>query len=519
LDIIDINPGVCLWSSKVHLALKPRDHVLVESDRHAYRAYIDPLLKQKGSRYSHVPFLSDLFAGRGAECLPHQTPVTPKTISRGCVNDTLLILANLSGLRTNQPKFAGSASVRNIHYYINGMMSQEHSLHHYGLVRMLAWIPDHEKGTFLPRTITDRKKFSVRLDLVAEVSEVAGGPLRDLPPNQARRQHELTLQSEQLAAQRAKDLGIWDPQHRRSPPSTPPWYEIDLAPDALDQLRSLPQKLPWQNEMLDLEDVWSNVQQKAGKNSSESRKVSGNQPSEEPESLRLLRAKYLTVRKARLVARDWANRQNELDRAQVDLFVEDPHSSTLVPTREDIQRKTATLHAEMAKGRNDVALLARKYIDDRRGFEQQNPLLQWDRRLAEPLAVQEGEFFPARKMALLDLKPVPDAIDKLSDFDKRTFFAYVCSMLFRCPSQGVKNGLTTVVQGGLDDFIKRVPDLSNPLKGGNLSLDDLRVRTLSVDLLVQLALALETWPFRLQTHEMIINTGKKKASPVLEEDG
>lgn len=391
-------------------------------------------------------------------------------------------------------------------------MNQEHSLHHYGLVRMLAWLPDDEKTTFLPRTITERKKFSVRLDLATHVSEVAGGALDNGRVQQARRQHDLAVQSERRVAQRAKNSGVWDPENRRPPASTPPWYEIGLDIDALDQLRRLPHKLPWQIELLDSEDAWRECQQKVGKQPSIARNGIGRPRSPEPENMRFLRAKFLTVRKTKMVAQEWANRQSELDKSEIALHTVSQVPPTLAAAKEEIQQKAATLHAEIGQGRNDLALLAKKYIDDRRGFEQKPPLLQWDRRPSEPLVVKDDEFYPPKEMALLDLKPVPEALDKLNDFDKRTCFDYLCNILLRTPAQSVRNDLTAAVQGGLDDFIERVPDLGNRLKGGNPNLDDLRVRTLPLDLLVQLALALETWPFRMQTHEMIMNSGRRNSN-------
>lgn len=508
LDIIDINPGPCLWSSKVHDALKPRRHVLVEPDRNTYKSYVDPLLEQKDSRYRHVPHLSDLFGARGAEYLPDQTPVTPR-ISGGTLNDTLLIVANLTGPKAFRSQ--RGSSILAMHHYINGMMNQENSFHHYGLVRMLAWLPDDEKTSFLPRNVTERRKFTVRLDMGAQVEEIVGAD-EVHSPSQSRRQHDLTIKSEQLASLRGIRAGIWHPESRRPHPSTRPWYEIGLVPDAIDQLRRLPNKLPWQSELLALEDTWNARRIHLDTKPRKGDHGRGRPPSKEPESLRLHRAKFLTMRKANTIPQQWAHRQNELVNAQCDLVTGDPSSPDHISTREAIQAELAQLHAEMAKGRRDLVVVARKYIDDCRGFKQQPPLLQWDRRTGEPLIVTDDEFYPSKKMALLDINPTPEALQQLSDFDKRVCFDYLCNMLFRNPAQPISDNLATVVRGGLDDFVQRIPDLLNPLKGGHANLDDLRARAIPASLLIQLALALETWPFRMQTHAMIMTTGTKRLS-------
>ncbi len=438
-----------------------------------------------------------------------------KMLSKGSINPSLLILANLTSPTTGHSKFDGSVSAKSIYEYINGMIHQKNTFHHYGLVRMLAWLPNDEKTTYIPRTITERKRFSVKLDLLAQVSEIAGCPLDE--SSHTRRQHDLAVRSERLAAQRAKVSRIWNPEHRRSPPSTPSWYEIGLVPDAFDQLRRLPHKFPWQYEMLRLDDKWSEHESKVEKESLKA-KTTRRPGSEEVKKLRVLRSKFLTIRKAKAVAQEWAHRQSETDRVEILLATASLALPVLAARKELTQQKAAILHAEMGEGRKDLALLARRYIDDRRGFEQQPPLLQWDRRTAEPLMVRDEEFYPARKMALLDLNPSSEAVDKLSDFDKRTCFEYLLAILLRSPAQSVRNELATIAQGGLDDFIDRVPDLTNPVKGGNSNLDDLRIRTLPIHLLIQLALALETWPFRMQSHEMIMAIGRKQPNVLLEDE-
>lgn len=492
--------------------LKPRRHVLVEPDLNTYKSYIDPLLEQPDSKYRYVPKLSDLFCTSGASHLPDQVTVTSQAVTKGVINHTLLILANLTGVKAIQPK--NGTSIRAMHHYINGMMNQENSFHHYGLVRMLVWVPEKEKAAYMPRTITERKNFTVRLDTVAHVDEIAGADEIE-NPSHSKRNHHLAIHSEQLTSERAIKCGIWNPEDRRPHPSTPPWHEIGVASDALDQLCRLPNKLSWHADLIELEDAWKIRQGQPPEQDVNARRGRGRPRAEVPKALRVHRARFLTTRKAYLIPKQWAHRQSELDKAEIDLISTDSTSTSYAAKRNAIQERTAKLLAEIAKGRRDLVTVARKYIDDRRGFEQVPPLLQWDRRTAEPLVVRDDEFHPAKKMALLDIKPDPTSLDKLDTFDRRVCFDYLCNMLFRNPAQPIRNDLTTVVQGGLDEFVQKVPELLNPLKGGHPNLDELRARTLPVSLLIQLALALETWPFRMQTHGMIMSTGRRKRNVML----
>lgn len=539
LDIIDIHPGVCLWSSKIHDALKPRRHILVEPNQPNYQSYIDPLLQRKDSKYRHVLNLSDLFSQRAAtEYLPDQTPVGSKDIFKNTINPSLLILANFTNYGAKDPKYERSISQKYIREYLLGIMDPEQSFHHYGLVRMLAWLRNQDKNTIIPRAISDRHKFTVRLDVVAQVNEVAGGAYEISHRSAPRRQHELTLRSEQLVAQRAKDAGILTPENRKPPPSSPPWYEIGLGDGALDQLRQLPHRLPWQERFLEMYEEWGKGNKNTGENpfkamkrkpersSSGARRgkivrssVKGRPPSKEPREWRVLRTRFLTVRKQNIEAQDWANRQIELDKAEMKLLAGEQPASKYLASMKAIRRKADKLHAQINAGRIDLFRLVRKYIDDLRGFEQNPPLLQWDRRNAEPLLVSPNEFHPAQKLTLLDLQPVTDSLRKLSDLDQRTCFEFICHCLFRYPTQSMRDVLKTVVQGDIDDFLEKVPDLLDPSKGGNSNLDDLRARTLPVDLIVQLALALEKWPFRMQAYEMLVMiAGKREKNQMLVDD-
>ncbi|KAF4535259.1 S-adenosyl-l-methionine-dependent methyltransferase [Lasiodiplodia theobromae] len=53
-DIVDVNPGAGLWSSKIHDFLKPRRHLLLEVDDF-YTPCLQPLLDAPGSKYIRGP--------------------------------------------------------------------------------------------------------------------------------------------------------------------------------------------------------------------------------------------------------------------------------------------------------------------------------------------------------------------------------------------------------------------------------------------------------------------------------
>src|ERR1700693_5894906 len=78
-DIIEVNPGIGIWSEKLHNVLKPRTHILFEADHRLYQPILQPLLDAPGSTFKLIP-KSGLVWGHmekvlSDEYLPHQEPL------------------------------------------------------------------------------------------------------------------------------------------------------------------------------------------------------------------------------------------------------------------------------------------------------------------------------------------------------------------------------------------------------------------------------------------------------------
>ncbi|KAI5307825.1 hypothetical protein KEM55_007312, partial [Ascosphaera atra] len=95
-DIIDIFPGTGLLSSKLHKALSPRRHLLLEPNFKNFKPFLTPLLEKSRSRYHHLdydPFNLATYSRLFEEGhLPEQTE---KAEVDG-LNNSLLITANLT---------------------------------------------------------------------------------------------------------------------------------------------------------------------------------------------------------------------------------------------------------------------------------------------------------------------------------------------------------------------------------------------------------------------------------------
>jgi len=97
---------------------------------------------------------------------------------------------------------------------------------------------------------------------------------------------------------------------------------------------------------------------------------------------------------------------------------------------------------------------------------------------------------------LADLQPKIDNFAQLNTPERLFCFNHIVSILLQTPSRSLRQSLEQLVEGGIEGFLERVPSLQDTSKGGRANLDDLRTRSLPLDLFIDIALAWETWPFR-----------------------
>lgn len=165
-DIIDINPGAGLFSSKLHNLIKPRSHILMEPDQGTYSQFLQPLVDEPGSTYSLVPksgiIWSELETIMNKEYLPHQEAY-PASDPRLCeINKTLLVVANLA-YHPEKPYKGFSSLTRMVLYQFLSAVKANSLFHRYGMVRMLLWVGDDERTKIIPRGLGSRRKAAVEM--------------------------------------------------------------------------------------------------------------------------------------------------------------------------------------------------------------------------------------------------------------------------------------------------------------------------------------------------------------------
>lgn len=465
--------------------MKPRRHILVEPERQLYNPFIEPLLSSSQSAYQHAASLAEVLDPETGLLRASQQEYHADIASD--LNTSLLIVANAtrrsdSG-RKDDSNYAGAIGKHMLHGFYNSMFHHtQESLHRYGRVRMLAWLPDDDKASILPRTVASRGKQAVQWDLLADISEVAGGSSYQQSNLSARRHSELDIESERLVMQRTRSDPAKDAGSRQPPPTIPIPVSFNLDEAGLAAMRELPNRPQWTDELFELEE-----RDKKGEFTAKSK---------QGKRLRVLRNRRVTAYNSHRRSMDIAQRQRLLDRSEVPSTSDvgqDVLSGELKPSEEF----TESLRTDRAKLKREHKLLVDKCIDDQRAFDHVPPVLAWDRREVEPLWAGKDEFYPSKMLALLDFQPRSNALlSRLDTPEKKLSFDHVTSALLQHPGRSIAQGLEQMVHDGLKQFLEKAPTLRDPRHGGKLDLDDFRIRSIPVELFVDLALAWETWPFR-----------------------
>ena len=474
--IIDINPGRGLWSSKIHEALRPRQHVLIEPEFDRYSKFLRPLLEVSGSRYRHVPYspfewtsYSRIF---DEGLLPrHGIEQPQKGTVQGQIQVPFLILANL-------PAKGSSANLSPARYMISGFCSifrRHEILNCMGQYRMLAWLPDLEKDKIIPRSVTSRDSYSAALELASSIYEIAGSGLttgRYSREPEIEFRSALDVRSRMAANNRELPAGRRDLTHQAALKHPTNTLQTDISQNTFSHL------IKSQTDEVAVAVLEERVK---------------DLDSKERANLNRLRTKLRNARN------EEAFLQGILDQMEQAYDFELALNEDLLSAmeQEEVKKKLGQIqgnirHQELKMHRARFSVLNSR-IDDRIAFKMNPPLLQWDRRDIEPLVVKEDEFSPNRKMSLIDITPkVTKSKVKPGSRDPKVL---VIRSLFTTPADSIIRALDNTAPGASEALLPTLQNLHDPKKGGRYNLHDLRVRMLSPEYLQEITRAFLRWPF------------------------
>ena len=509
--IIDINPGIGLWSSKLHHYLKPRNHILMEPKQNVYLPFLQPLLDTPGSRYrlrdwpnSHI-WQPKRYVEEGllhnAEGYGGPPPTTEVP------NNSILIIANLAGQRSKvvgESRAAMSAHVKAIDF--SHAVRHQSGFQSYGPGRMLMWLSDEDKRPLLPRTVGYRGKLSIYMEANLNLEEIVGFP--HASDAKIRREDALNIHSSEQVAKRMQEKNIKIPLHRQARPG-----------DRISNLSEVSRN--WHRELQDLEESFQSGKFNQYVEGPAADLIDGDMSRGRSEKAKKKKSVTLTPEYNRMMTlRYVANGQNvTIDRI-----------NTMLKTQEKIDKMDLELHRdnikaedqeELAKAmdsriqdfKDEIETLTAKQMkalyfldDDRRAFAMDPPLLMWDRRNAEPLSAHEDEFYAPGEIALLDFQPKSTNRFPMTS-EQSFYFDLISTSLFGPAGKTTLKHLKTVAPGAYEALVPQVPAIRDPRKGGRYDIESMRVRALTPEMIHGLAVAWDKWVFKPPIEDTLTQFG------------
>lgn len=473
-DLIDINPGAGLWSRTLHDLVQPRKHILMEPDVEVYQPLLADLIERPNVQF--LPKAGILWREVNemlATCISPDKKADPNAVPER--NDTLLLNINLSFAPPKKFQMFECVSTM-VLYQLMSSIKTASLFQQYGLVRMLVWVNDDGKRRLLPHSATRRKKSTFEAELACEwIHEIAG---KDVESEAHELRDEwINLESGYNTLARMKKAGLAMPSDRETFLYKAVTADESLMGKRLAGVHRPTLSRPFRSELEGLEAEF------AASNDPE--------PSKRLKVLRF-RGKY--------DAEDSTTYQDlirEGEEASL-LFEKDPAAFAAADAAWN-----AKIQSLKKNARREFVI----FRDNYHLFRQDSPVLHWDRRPFEPLAVRADEFYPQVPCALLDLQPKtmhkhlrqhgPTArAGSLADVILRFWYSYSL--------YPVSKAMDSLWPG----FGKMFPELTclrDPAKGGSpLSGDgELPARCVNEKQWTEIVDAFLDWPFVPEYQELV----------------
>ncbi|KXT03093.1 hypothetical protein AC578_7726 [Pseudocercospora eumusae] len=550
--IVDINPGACVWSDKLHRFLKPKCHLLMEPNEEYVEPFIKPLLQKPRSTYVHTSLSGinspdtfqnwkDIFA-KGSFIGRKRLDEDDPNLRR--VDTSLLITGSLARRSNDVPlKFPGS----NVSLLNASWLSLQNGLFHQaGLVRMLWWLAELDKIALFPYLSYYKSHLSAAVGLSCNTNEVVAVKSSSVYKEEQEksrmrpRYSGITAESSARVRERMADRGIIVPRgrevHQYEPTKedtqtqwkSPLAVEYHTLPEFEADFEELSERINKRMAIRagqrarnstkpDLQrlvgsikypQVYGAVSEGRPKDFLHARKVARNKTTDrasrrgaepyegtEPE---------LTVTELGMVL--WADfnlhiinlevHYRVLEENGVDVSAYKPRLASLLEQLDEDSRFTTNSRADVEKLWGNIFDLATP-----------TPILITDRRQYEPLQANPTDFYPAANLCLLDITPngLDMAVPGVAERGEVTkVWNYLLKLLLAYKSRSVAFALDKIAPNAAKDLIPMVPAITDPRRGGRLDPANVRVRQLTDEMLEGLAKAWMEWPFKPEMHELAL---------------
>jgi transcription factor 1 len=523
-DILDLNPGACLWSQKLHDFLQPRSHVLLEPAIETFKDFLFPLLNAPDSTYKLVtkdPQRMETYTELFDEGLfPHQARADPADAAPQELNKTLLVTGSLVW----DPRLPGlgfDSMAKQLFYLFSQYAWSHDAIHACGPVRTLLWMQHDDFNFFVAQSNSGMQKANSLLEMLQEINMVVTAERKDrnVGKGSLGRDPQYELESLVRALQSGRAKGKKVPAHRRdfthdfaahvekvsggsgitSAEYTQEYLHAQqlagtvpvglLGKSLIDNI-NLELELRSQFPELELEVVPLHhiVHKKT-----EASEYKDHPARKQIEKLKSTRAAVAAVLRLRLKIEGFADIGEQLYILECKaLGTEDgPEKDALLKQIEGLNAKWNEALGAIESNYSSTPAIE---TDDRISLRHPpGPRMQWDKRPFQPLIMKEEEAWPLNRLSLVFATPRPRPVGDDPDFHE-----WVQDFVFGLygePKKSITAALDTM-QFGLSDIVKDCPSLRDPSKGGRLDMDHLRVRMLTMDQIVELVKAYKDWPFK-----------------------
>ena len=479
-DLIDLYPGVGVWSTALHDLLQPRSHVLFEPDD-LYKPMLEPLLARPGCKL--IPesgiIWSQLRKALSPKHLPHQREqAADEPYTR---NDTLLVTANVGFFP--KKKWVSHRSIAALTLYqLATLVPMRDLFYKYGLVRILVWCCDDEKMALAPVTMQARVRSSLEAELNTEwIHHVAFvDPSPPWTPTFARTL-PLVARSFAKVLERMNKAGLHIPRHRLGP------LEREVADYGLSFV--LDEMVQGRRHI----NTASGTMQELDELKARAAELNSD------EQVRMRRLTYQKDVKIRSYLK-------HISLCHEFLGVINTYANEGEERGAAAEEEFKNL---LAKKLPSYELTAWNVFRDNYLSVEHFPIGYWDKRPYEPLRANPREFFPNVPLSLLDMQPkAPHALmNPFTDSPERPHLAgeVLLKYIFSREGADLDHILSQIWFGAAEAIKEGTPSLRNPAKGGiplsgSLSLS---ARQLTSETFIDMLDAYLKWPFRPTYTELI----------------
>ncbi|KAF2764853.1 S-adenosyl-L-methionine-dependent methyltransferase [Teratosphaeria nubilosa] len=520
--LIDVHPGSCLWSSKLHEYLKPRRHLLMEPDDRYYKPFIKPLLDQPGStyRWTRLPGAHPLKYWGNYETVMNDPDLLPAIPTypvgdprRRLLNKDVLLIGNLAREYKATNTTAMDYSLLMLIQMVRASLANA-IFHQGGPVRMLWWLSEEKKTTIFPPTDISIQGVNASLSLGANINEVAGTVSVSTMYDAAKQFHKMPLDvTDAMAKQRihesAKTLGMSKPESREwlDPQTSEPPASAGNPLVPLDGgLKGLQEKLQQARDRLSAIDALLS----AGRDKKGWRVPKDlNQTMDYPHCTRICEHVKRDRKPSKgrdNVAGTILDMHLRITKLEATLkHLQEICPATAKPTLAALEIRslnTALNHSvENSVGSAQLSEQIARALNFATATSLTPPLLSNYARSYPALKAHPHEIWPQpqKGLMLLDLLPTTHDLsvpDLATNAEGTKTAQMLIKMLYGARNERLATQLDKIALNAAQDLIPMVPEIRDARKGGRLDEGYVRVRGLTSEMLAGLARAWVEWPFR-----------------------